>query len=80
MLRRQREKERETRMMRKFLEEEAELGSDNEDNDDVRKMIDKNGDEEEDEEGLDDDLNGFVVHPGDEEEIGDANEELYEKY
>ena len=45
LLKRQREKEREKRMMRKFLEEEAELGSDNEDNDDVRKIIDKNGDE-----------------------------------
>ncbi len=66
--------------MSKFLDEEAELGSDNEDNDDVRKNIDRHGDEEEDEEGLDDDLNGFVVHPGDEEEIGDADEELYEKY
>jgi len=66
--------------MRKFLEEEAELGSDNEDNDDVRKNINRQGDEEEDEEGLDDDLEGFVVHPGDEEEIGEANEELYDKY
>lgn len=69
-------------MMRKFLEEEAELGSDNEDNDDVRKDIDRHGDHEEndDDEELDDDLGGFVVHPGDEEEIGEADEELYQKY
>jgi len=66
--------------MRQFFEEEAELGSDNEDNDDVRKNIDRLGDDEENEEGQDDDLDGFVVHPGDEEEIQDANEDLYEKY
>jgi hypothetical protein len=40
-----------------------------EDNDDVRKNIDRFGDEEENEDGLDDDLGGFVVHPGDDEEI-----------
>jgi hypothetical protein len=51
-------------MLRKFLDEEAELGSDDEDNDDIRKDIDKN-DEEENEDGLDEDLKDFVVNEGD---------------
>lgn len=66
--------------MRKFLDEEAELGSDNEDNDSVRKHIDRDGDLEEDEDGLDDDLGGFVVHQGDDAEIGEENEDVYEKF
>ncbi len=47
--------------LRQFFDEEAELGSDNEDNDDYMKAIDSN-DEEENEEGLDENLRGFVVH------------------
>jgi len=43
-----------------FFDQEAELGSDDEDNDDVRIVINKN-DVEENEDGLDDDLDGFVV-------------------
>jgi hypothetical protein len=66
-------------MLRKFLEEEAELGSDQEENDDVRKAI-NHDDEEENEDGLDKDLEGFVVHEGDEEEIGEENEEMMLKY
>ena len=66
--------------MKKFYDDEAELGSDNEENDDVRKNIDRDGDEEEDEDGLDDDLGGFVVHGNDEEEIEDADEERMLKY
>lgn len=66
--------------MKKFYDDEAELGSDNEENDDVRKNIDRDGDEEEDEDGLDDDLGGFVVHGDDEEEIEDADEERMLKY
>ena len=67
------------KMLRKFMEDEAELGSDDEDNDDIRKDIDLN-DEEENEEGLDEDLKDFVVHAGDEEEVGDETAELYAKY
>lgn len=48
--------------MRRFLEDEAELGSDNEDNDDVCKKINRDADDEEDDEDLDDDLADFVVH------------------
>jgi hypothetical protein len=66
--------------LRRFLDEEAELGSDNEENDDVRKNIDREGDEEENEEGLDDDLGGFVVHGGDDDEVGDENSAQYEKF
>lgn len=60
------------------MEEEAELGSDDEENDDIRKEIDKN-DEEENEDGMDSDLDGFVVR-GDDEEIGDPTEDMYLKY
>jgi hypothetical protein len=60
------EKERKQREMRKYLEMEAELGSDNEENDDVAaKHINREGDEEEDEEGQDEDLKDFVVYEGD---------------
>ena len=55
------------------------MGSDDEDNDDVRKDIDLN-DEEEDEDGLDEDLNGFVVHGADDEEIASEDEEMYNKF
>ena len=61
-----------------MLEDEAELGSDDEDNDDVRKKINRN-DEEEDEEGLDDDLDGFVA-PADEEIIDDPNYDMHLKF
>jgi hypothetical protein len=37
--------------MRKYLEMEAELGSDNEENDDVARAINRDGDDEENEEG-----------------------------
>jgi len=50
----------------KFLDDEADLGSDNEENDDVRKVINRNAEDENDNiEGLDDDLDGFVVHAPD---------------
>ena len=42
-------------MMAGMLDEEAELGSNDEDNDDIRKAINKN-DAEENEEGMDEDL------------------------
>jgi hypothetical protein len=54
--------------MRKFLEMEAELGSENDD--EAVKAIDRD-DAEENEEGHDGDLKGFVVH---EEERGDEEE------
>lgn len=71
--------ERKKRMLRRFLDEEAELGSDDEEKDDIRKQINKN-DDEENEDGLDADLEGFVVHEGDEAEVGDANEDLQAKF
>lgn len=46
--------------MRHFMDEEADLGSDNEENDDVVKNI-HSSDEEEQEDGLDDDLKDFVA-------------------
>ena len=55
----------------RFLDIEADLGSDNEENDDKVKKINMD-DEEEDENGLDDSLDGFVDHDapaGDAEEI-----------
>ena len=54
-----REKEQKRKALRRFLDDQAELGSDNEENDDVRKHI--AADEEEDEDGLDEDLKDFVV-------------------
>lgn len=54
----------------KFMDLEADLGSDNEANDDRIKKINKD-DFEEDEEGLDDDLDGFVDN---EAPAGDAEE------
>ena len=75
------DKERKQREMRKYLEMEAELGSDNEENDDgAAKHINREGDEEEDEEGQDEDLKDFVVYEGDDQEIGDENVNMYEKY
>ena len=55
----------------RFMDLEADLGSDNEENDDKVKKIDRN-DIEEDEHGLDDSLDGFVDNEapaGDDEEI-----------
>ena len=43
----------------RFMDLEADLGSDNEENDDIIKKIDRN-DLEEDENDLDDSLDGFV--------------------
>jgi len=62
-----------------FFEEQADLGSDNEENDDVRKNINLD-DEEENEEGHDEDLDGFVVHAADDEVVGEADEGLYHKH
>ena len=69
---------RKKKQMRRFLEEEAELGSDDEENDDVRKDINRN-DEDENDEDLDSDLEGFVVR-GDDEEIADPTEDMYVKH
>lgn len=46
------------------------MGSDDEDNDDIRKRINR-GDDDENEDGLDSDLASFVA--GDDEEIGEEN-------
>lgn len=64
--------------MRRFLEVEAELGSDDEENDDIRKNINRN-DEEENDDDLDSDLEGFVVK-GDEEIIDDPDSDMYAKH
>jgi len=45
----------------------------------VRKDINRD-DDEENEEGLDKDLEGFVVHEGDEDEIGEEDEGMMIKY
>lgn len=66
---------RDTHVKSMFLDTEADLGSDNEANDDKVKRIDKN-DEEENEDGLDSDLEGFVDKgqlAGDDEEIEAGN-------
>lgn len=65
----------------RFLEEEAELGSDNEEHDHVRKRI-KSDDDEENESGLDSDLDGFVDNGplGDDEEIEEANAAARERH
>lgn len=55
---------------------EADMGSDDEEHDDMVKAINKD-DEEEDEEGMDSDLDGFVVHAADNEEIGEENENMH---
>jgi hypothetical protein len=62
-----------------FFDEEAELGSDNENNDDARKAINKN-DKDENEDDNDSDLDGFVVKRGEDEEIGDAPDGAMEKF
>ena len=71
-----------------FFEDQAELGSDNEDADDAKRMIDRN-DVEENEDGLDSDLDGFIDHTkdgrgeinlGDDEEIEDLEEAARMKY
>jgi len=55
------------------------LGSDDEQNDDIRKKINKD-DLEENEDGLDSDLDGFVVKGGDQEEIGEAEQGALNKF
>ena len=75
-----RDKERKQREMRKYLEMEAELGSDNEENDDAARAINRDGDAEENEEGLDEDLKDFVVYAGDDQEIDDEASDLYDKF
>ena len=67
------------RKVARFLDDEAELGSDDENNDDARKRINKN-DAEENEDGLDADLEGFVVKGGDDEVIGDAEDDMLKKF
>ena len=61
-----------------FFDEEAELGSDDEENDDAKKIIDKNA-ADENEDGLDSDLDGFVVR-GDDVEVGGADEAMHAKF
>lgn len=63
------------KLLGKMFEDEAELGSDNEEKDNLKKDINKN-DAEENEDGLDSDLDGFVVHNED-EVIGDAEDGAY---
>lgn len=78
--RRERQRELKKRMMKRFLEEEAEVGSDDEEHDDVRKAIDRDGDLEENEEGLDEDLQDFVVHEADDAEVGPENDTIRAKF
>ena len=62
----------------KFMDLEADLGSDNEENDDKIKKINRE-DAEECENGLDEDLDGFVTHeaPVGDEEAEAAARDLY---
>ena len=71
--------------MRRFLDEEAELGSDNEEHDEGKaKSIDRNAEDERDDDGHDDsDLDGFVDNEqpaGDDEEIAAGNAAAYEAF
>ena len=77
VLRKQKLKQRNNKA-RGFFDEEAELGSDDENNDDVKKQINKK-DVEENEEGLDSDLEGFV-DKGDQELVPDAEQDALDKY
>lgn len=52
-----------------YLDDEAELGSENEENDHVAHRINRNA-AEENEDGLDEDLKDFIAIPADNEEIG----------
>jgi len=65
--------------MRMFVDDEAELGSDDEEHDDTKKRIDAD-DMEENEDDLDKDLEGFVVQGGDDAEIGEGNDEMMQKF
>jgi len=60
------------------MEDEAELGSDNEENDDKRKRINAE-DSEENEEGYDKDLEDFVVH-GQGEAEGSEEEAMRDRF
>lgn len=75
----QREKIKQRRnKARGFFDEEAELGSDDEEKDDVKKQINKE-DIEENEDGLDSSLDGFV-EKGDGEVIGEAEDDALIKF
>ena len=64
----------------KFLEEEAELGSDNEEHDDVRKRIKSDEEDEREESDLDSDVSNLVDNCplGDDEEIAEGNAAIRE--
>ena len=75
-LRAAKKKKKQVSAAARFMDLEADLGSDNEENDDRIKQINR-GDLEEDENGMDDSLDGFVEHgalAGDNEEIEEGNE------
>lgn len=77
-----RKKMKKARAASRFMDLEADLGSDNEDNDDVVKKIDRN-DLEEDENDLDDSLDSFVDNEapkGDDEEIAAAEQAARDLY
>ena len=65
--------------MRKFADIEAEVGSDDEEHDEGKAKSIHSDDEEENEDGLDQDLKGFVVQ-GQDEEIGGATEEMMQLF
>lgn len=66
--------------MRKFVDLEAELGSDDEDHDEGKAKSINSSDRDENEDGLDEDLKGFVVTGGQDEEIGEADDEMRQKF
>ena len=65
--------------LKKFADIEAELGSDDEGNDEGKAKSINSDDDDENEDGLDEDLKGFVVQ-GQDEEIGGANDEMMQKF
>jgi hypothetical protein len=63
-----------------FIDEEAELGSENEDNDDRVHRINK-GEADEDEDGLDSDLDSFIHVPDENDEIqDDPNADIHARF
>lgn len=62
--------------MRQFLEIEADVGSNDEEHDECAPKKINHNDEEENEDGQDDDLAGFVVHSNVGDEIGENNDEI----
>jgi hypothetical protein len=75
-LKKQKERELKKKKYAKMFDDEAELGSDCEEHDNIKKVIDKDNDLEENEDGMDSDLDGFVDRRVD-QEIREENVQDY---